>query len=106
MDTMKKINIMQAYVDGKTIQIWSAQRQEWRDDSFPTWNWDYNCYRIKPEPFSCFAMIDDEGDIVDTFDEEDARKRLYALGQDKLPRYRNARVIRIVEDTEWKWVIK
>ena len=50
MDTQEKIKVMQAYVDGKTIQ-WKAPNYdpEWADaNSIPIWNWHECQYRIKP----------------------------------------------------------
>lgn len=51
MTTEEKIAVMQACVDGKTIQICPSGRSNWSDTKIPPqWNWvDFN-YRVKPEP--------------------------------------------------------
>ncbi len=49
--TKQKIEVMQAFVDGKPIQYkgndkWST----WKDMPVePTWDWNYFDFRIKPE---------------------------------------------------------
>ncbi len=53
MDTKDKIKVMQAYVDGKTIQVKCLREILWRDyDQIeePAWNWLERNYRIKPTP--------------------------------------------------------
>lgn len=50
--TREKIEVMQAYENGKTIEI-SSRGSDNRNmrccPSAPTWNWDDNDYSIKPE---------------------------------------------------------
>lgn len=51
MTTQEKIAVMQAYVDGKQIQIRTSKG--WIDfyiTAEPSWNWRDFEYRIKPEP--------------------------------------------------------
>ncbi len=51
--TADKIRIMQAYVDGKCIQINAAPNGMepcWCDYRGPSWDWAVQDYRIKPEP--------------------------------------------------------
>lgn len=49
MDTKEKIKVMQAYVDGKPIQIKiHAIDKDWRDSINPIWDWERCTYRIKP----------------------------------------------------------
>jgi len=51
MNTQEKIKIMQAFVDGKVIQV-TARGGDWVDMSQldnPGWNWHGCTYRIKPE---------------------------------------------------------
>jgi hypothetical protein len=53
MTTKDIIKVMQAYVDGKTIQIrLSVSDDKWEDSKAiePNWNWYQYDYRIKPEP--------------------------------------------------------
>lgn len=51
--TKKAIEVMQAFVDGKTIQFRPINRVEWSElelHSSIIWNWHNIDYRIKPEP--------------------------------------------------------
>ena len=51
--TEEKISVMQAYADGKTLQIKSKDTGEWKDYFIadePLWDWHHIDYRIKPEP--------------------------------------------------------
>ena len=50
MSTVEKIAIMQAYVDGKTIEYFYKEGKIWDECSFPSWNWLAFNYRVKPEP--------------------------------------------------------
>lgn len=54
MTTEEQIEIMQAYVDGKTIQTKSKHRKDgWEDfvaNRNPYWTWETIEYRVKPEP--------------------------------------------------------
>lgn len=47
-ETKERIAVMQAYVDGKQIQVESSD-SKWADVSEPSWSINGN-YRIKPEP--------------------------------------------------------
>lgn len=51
-DTLEKIKVMQAYVDGAVIQIEVASSKigetSWKEVNDPTWSWRDNNYRIKP----------------------------------------------------------
>jgi len=51
--TAEKIAIMQAYVDGKTIEVRMrkySDRYEWLHITVPSWDWSNCAYRVKPEP--------------------------------------------------------
>jgi hypothetical protein len=53
MDTKQKIEVMQAYLDGKVIQTRDVGFINWSDFSLnrePNWFFDKIDYRIKPEP--------------------------------------------------------
>ena len=43
------VDIMQAYQEGKQIQIYDKIHNQWVDEE-PSWNWGLHEYRIKPEP--------------------------------------------------------
>lgn len=49
-ETKKVVSLMQAWLDGKTIQSFDRIDQAWYDDPEPGWNFSYCEYRIKPEP--------------------------------------------------------
>lgn len=50
--TKKAIEVMQAFVDGKTIIADSEVSNKTYDVENPIWNWcdDINTYRVKPQP--------------------------------------------------------
>lgn len=50
--TTEKIEIMQAFIEGKEIEVRERWTGEWRDATTPTWNWLANDYRIKPKELS------------------------------------------------------
>ena len=52
MTTQEKIEIMQAYAEGKKIQVRIIGTEKWKDWTIseePKWDWPHNDYRIKPE---------------------------------------------------------
>lgn len=49
MTTKEMIEVMQAYEDGKQIQVAPKNDEDWGDISRPYWNWIANDYRIKPK---------------------------------------------------------
>lgn len=74
MNTEEKIEVMQAWVDGETIQVKDCLDVEWRD-SDPGWNWvDYD-YRVKPRPFEMVAWVDDNGFVREYDIRQDADYR-------------------------------
>jgi len=48
--TAEKIEIMQAYENGKAIEYKGKNSEMWIPNECPTWGWDMCDYRIKPEP--------------------------------------------------------
>ena len=53
MTTQEKIDVMQAYANGKKIQRRLLVSEEWFDwdsNNEPNWNWEDVDYRIKSEP--------------------------------------------------------
>jgi hypothetical protein len=54
MDTKEMIEVMQAHIDGKEIQIVfrddSVASPGWEKIPIPSWNWSKYVYRIAPEP--------------------------------------------------------
>ena len=50
MNTKEKIEIMQAYLDGKTIQYTDKSYENWEDlHNEPLWNFKECYFRIKPK---------------------------------------------------------
>ena len=50
MNTKEKIEIMQAYLDGKTIQYTDKSYKNWKDlQNEPLWNFKECYFRIKPK---------------------------------------------------------
>lgn len=51
IETVERIKVMQAFVDGKAIEERriSFDHTEWVDNNNPEWRWDKFDYRIKPE---------------------------------------------------------
>jgi hypothetical protein len=47
--TIEAIRIMQAFVDGKELQVLDPVGK-WESVNFPRWGWDDTQYRIKPTP--------------------------------------------------------
>ena len=57
-ETKERIAVMQAYVDGKQIQVESSD-SKWADVPEPSWSINGN-YRIKPEPkYRPFKDVDE-----------------------------------------------
>ena len=44
--TKEAIRVMQAFVDGKEVEV--REEDEWRQTFIPLWQWHTNDYRIKP----------------------------------------------------------
>lgn len=49
MDLRQKINVMQAFLDGKPVEVQGLHSDVWTDIDDPVWNWDLCDYRIKQE---------------------------------------------------------
>jgi len=66
MTTKEKIEIMQAYENGKKIE-WrpNAFKRPWNDYlNEPEWNWEYYQYRIKPEEPNSIPATEEELEII------------------------------------------
>ena len=44
--TIEAIKVMQAYVDGKEVEVLFAGK--WQTTNIPSWSWSEKTYRIKP----------------------------------------------------------
>ena len=49
-ETEKRIEVMQAYVDGKELQVICRDMKTWEDVVDPNWEWGHLDYRVKPAP--------------------------------------------------------
>ena len=85
------IAVIAAHRDGKKIQNRHNNSPcEWGKVSNPCWNFETYEYRVKPEPVTVWALLDDSG-CVNAFYQTEANARFYA---DKAaPSYRVARMI-------------
>ena len=70
-ETKKAIEIMQAYVDGKNIQVLSDG--EWLTFGgmgAPEWNFSERHYRVKPEPLECWVTVMDGNHCSTVYNKE------------------------------------
>lgn len=59
-ETIKAIEVMQAWVDGKTVQAMVCG--VWQDmPANVTWDWADYTFRIKPEPRVCWRLVSGDG---------------------------------------------
>ena len=63
MNHQDKINIMQAFVDGRAIQSRKKNEGDWGDNCDPNWNWDKAEFRIKPEPKTIWVNEYEDGSL-------------------------------------------
>ena len=49
MKIEEQIAVMQAFAEGKEIEIYDGLKKEWVDIEKPNWDWSNCVYRIKPE---------------------------------------------------------
>lgn len=50
MTIEEQIKVMQHYADGGEVEYTLVGQDVWGPAASPTWNWNVNNYRIKPEP--------------------------------------------------------
>jgi hypothetical protein len=68
MTTQEKIEVMQAYAEGRKIQMRPKEFKEWDDwgiSEEPEWDWCLNEYRIKPE--STYRPYKDTEEMIADF---------------------------------------
>lgn len=57
-EAKKLLPIIQAFAEGKTIQVFNLYKERWEDINNPSW--DADRYRIKPEPkYRPFKDVDE-----------------------------------------------
>lgn len=53
LDVLHKISVMQAYIDGKTIETCDLcdndNEEAWEKVEYPIWSWGFFDYRVAPE---------------------------------------------------------
>jgi len=49
-ETAEAIKVMQAWVNGATVQTACVSADDWRDSDYPQWAWTCRKYRTKPAP--------------------------------------------------------
>ena len=93
--TKHRIKVMQAFVDGEDIQVMPLHKtdREWEDVITPAWNWADCDYRIKPQLYSRWLIIDEYGVIHGSYFDKDMAQ--YDLASRTF--YSNARIIRVRE---------
>lgn len=62
--TQEKIAVMQAHVDGKTIQVRSNGSWSWSESYNPRWNWCDFDYRVAPEILKIYVYRTKDGEIL------------------------------------------
>ena len=91
MTTKEKIAVMQAFCDGKTIQISMLDNNDWSNinkDSNPEWNWRNFKYRIKQEPeYILFDFSDAELLIGRTVKSKHSKNIFLITGYDISEKY-------------------
>ncbi len=55
------IAVIQAHKDGKQIQYYSTNQQQWFDEKQPDWAFEQAVYRVKPEPRVFYAYEEPDG---------------------------------------------
>ena len=74
MNTLDKIKIMQAFVDGKEIELMATHGGWVMLAPNPKWNWDVYSYRIKLQPKIIY--VNEYGDDMDAvhYSEQEAKE--------------------------------
>lgn len=57
----EKIEVMQAALDGKEIEVDFSFTDKYELDTTPSWNWRDHDYRVKPEPLVRYMVVFDDG---------------------------------------------
>lgn len=82
----EKIAVMQAALEGETIQVKYPEIEEWRDWCDPnsklSWCWDVVDYRVKPWPIVGYFNVYEDGTFGFMYrTAEEARKYQYTGGR-------------------------
>ena len=106
MTTKEKIEIMQAYEDGKKIEGRSISCREWVECSSntePIWNWALYDYRIKPE--STYRPYKDTEEMIADFKKRfNAKVPPYAMPIIWVKRKDGSNLAKLITGFRDKWV--
>ena len=84
----QKIEVMQAALDGKSIQHRFSESEEWTQLS-PGWDWIESDYRIKPEPIEIWIVFNLQDDFVGShFSSGNAENTLRQIGSGRIVKCR------------------
>ena len=83
-----RAEIMLAFAEGKTIQGLESDGK-WVDLCYPSWDWECEEFRIRPEPFAIWVNVHSDGS---TFSYPDELGAVTASRNDK-----SVRTIKMVE---------
>lgn len=90
-DTQRKIEVMQAHLAGKTIQVRNVGANKWEDCvGGPHWNWATREYRVKPEPMVRYGVTHKDGSWYTSYPD--------FIPAMKAAEQRGGRVIKMVEE--------
>ena len=84
----RRIEIMQAYVDGKEIQRRYTYKDKWLDAPDPKFNWSMSNYRIKPEPREIWVVEDKVKRVAYGVHFSEKEAESYAAEEDIVSHYR------------------
>ena len=59
-----KINVMQAFIEGKEIEFRHISLYDWTDSKNPLWQWGIYEYRVKQKNYRPFETIDEVFDAM------------------------------------------
>ena len=76
-ETKQAIAVMQAWLEGKSIQVASPSSgklsEQWLDlkEEQPRWDWYTLVYRVKPQPEELYVVYARSGRLVNTYSTEE-----------------------------------
>ena len=100
-----KISVMQACLDGATIEC-HGDHGEWTTLANPPWNWVSFDYRIKPEPVTLWSVVGNDSRCQDSsfvwssWSVEDDAYNAKAVCQRKNPEHGPYRIAKMQEVSE------
>jgi len=95
-EAKKLLPIIQAYAEGKQLQI--QYKSEWKDVDDPSFTSPPGCYRIKPEPREWTLVLDVHDNIVGSAADLQSGCIRTASGMQSLLGCRTVKVREVLED--------